>query len=124
MKYCRSCGTELNDEAKFCPNCGAPVSPDQYKASTGGGWPNASSTEHKRTGLELAIEIFMVLGCVVVGFSILGLLWAVPMTVHVFRQIKDGKRIGVGFKVCALIFVSIVGGILLLCRKEKDRSMY
>lgn len=23
--YCKYCGTELNNDAKFCPNCGKPV---------------------------------------------------------------------------------------------------
>ncbi len=25
MKYCTYCGTELQDEVKFCPNCGKPL---------------------------------------------------------------------------------------------------
>lgn len=29
MKYCEKCGTQLNDEAKFCPKCGNPTGSTQ-----------------------------------------------------------------------------------------------
>ena len=31
--FCRSCGTQLVDDALFCPVCGAPVAPDQIATS-------------------------------------------------------------------------------------------
>ncbi len=31
MKYCRYCGTEMNDDDKFCPNCGRSVNGDATK---------------------------------------------------------------------------------------------
>jgi len=46
------------------------------------------------------------------------LAWVIPMTVHVFRANKIGAPIGTGFKVCTLIFVNFIAGILLLCRRE------
>lgn len=27
MPYCRKCGAELDEEAKFCSSCGTPVAP-------------------------------------------------------------------------------------------------
>ncbi len=34
MAYCKNCGAQLNPDSKFCPSCGAPVTPVQttYKA--------------------------------------------------------------------------------------------
>jgi len=36
------------------------------------------------------------------------------MTVVYFRKVKNHEPIGTGFKVCSLLFVSLVGGILML----------
>lgn len=33
MAFCRNCGTELNDGAKFCPFCGAPAGTEQQQAA-------------------------------------------------------------------------------------------
>lgn len=53
---------------------------------------------------------------------LLPLTWCIPMTVIVQKRLKTQKPISVGFKVCTLIFVNIVSGIVLLCRKENDNS--
>ncbi len=117
MKYCKVCGHELSEDANFCPSCGYPAENSPYLSK--------AEQEYKDSkGLELAIKIFLVIGCVILGFSILGLLWGVPMTVYAFRQLKDHKHIGVAFKVCTLLFLSLVAGILLLFRNEKGRTMY
>lgn len=36
------------------------------------------------------------------------------MTVAYFRAVEDGGRVGFGFKMCVLIFVSVLSGILML----------
>lgn len=33
MAFCRNCGTELDDGAKFCPSCGAPAGMEQQQAA-------------------------------------------------------------------------------------------
>lgn len=112
MKYCTHCGTQLDDAAVFCACCGAAVE-------------NADSSENKRSDSEtddtinVIAEVFMVLGCVAIGWCIIPLIWCIPMTVSLFRKVKSGRRIGVGFKVCTLLFVSLVAGIVLLCRDER-----
>lgn len=50
------------------------------------------------------------------------LAWCIPMTVSVFKSSKENKPISTGFKVCVLIFVNLVAGILLLCRSEPDNG--
>ena len=48
------------------------------------------------------------------------LFWCIPMTVVLSRKMKSNQPVGVGFKVCTLIFVNLISGILLLCRKEQQ----
>ncbi len=104
MKYCSKCGNELVDEAVVCVKCGCAVG-------------NIKSND---TGLETAIKIFMILGTVFNIFIILPIIWCIPMTVHTFKSIDNKQHIGIGFKICSLLFVSLVGGILLLCRNERN----
>lgn len=32
MAFCTNCGSKIDDEARFCPDCGAPVVPEAPKA--------------------------------------------------------------------------------------------
>ena len=32
MAFCTNCGSKIDDEARFCPDCGAPVVPGAPKA--------------------------------------------------------------------------------------------
>lgn len=47
--------------------------------------------------------------------SLLPLIWVTIMTKHYFKATKNGEPVGVGFKVCTLLFVSLIAGILMLC---------
>ncbi len=128
MKYCSHCGAQLSDDAKFCTACGQPVEPTYTSAGNTNGDARPFSTgvtsESDQAGLETAAEVFMVISLVVSAFTIIALAWNIPMTVHVFRCVKRNLHIGVGFKVCALLFCSLVGGILLLCRNEYGMKTY
>lgn len=53
-------------------------------------------------------------------FALISLTWRLPLTAHVFDHIKRGRRIGTAVKVCILLFVGLVSGILLLCRTEAN----
>ena len=33
MSFCTKCGTELKEDAKFCPSCGAPAEPKAEPAA-------------------------------------------------------------------------------------------
>ncbi len=128
MKYCTHCGAQLEDDDMFCSACGKPVAATPTDgtngnpyASTGEPWSFGVNDEEGQTGVETAAEIFMVISCVICAFSLLALAWNIPMTVHVFRCVKKHRRIGIAFKICTLIFVSLIGGILLLCRNEHGK---
>ncbi len=38
MKYCISCGAELNDNARYCPKCGSSQSDNRDVGSSGAIW--------------------------------------------------------------------------------------
>lgn len=76
---------------------------------------------------------FLATGCVVTDgdvattgilyfLSIMALLplwWEIPMTVHLGKRNHDGLPVGTAFKVCALLFVGLIPGILLLVDSNK-----
>ena len=113
MKYCTKCGGELVDEAIVCPHCGVLV--DEKKASA-----VTDKSGAETSTLKLIAKIFMLLGCVVLGIYLIPLCWTIPMTVHYWKAVKEHRPVSTGFKVCALLFVSTVGGILMLCDNSDD----
>ena len=110
MKYCSHCGKELLDEAVVCPSCGCKVE----SASSG------LLEEEDKKIFKLIIKVFMVIGCIASGWALIPLLWTIPMTNHVFKKLNSNEPIGVGFKICVLLFVNLVAGIMLLCLSELE----
>ena len=133
MKYCTKCGSEIGDEAVVCVHCGCAVGTRGVKYCTKCGQPinedavvcvhcgcavegKKSNVNNENDTLLTIIKIFMIIGCVVrAGFFIVSLAWTIPMTLKVWRTIKEGGTLTTGFKVCTLIFVDIVTGICMLC---------
>lgn len=109
MKYCRKCGAQIEDDAEFCSNCGEPVNNNKL-----------SVTQYDST-LAIVIKVFMILDTIALGFFIIPLAWCIPMTVSTFRRLDNNEPIGVGFKVCTLLFVGLIPGILLLVLPELDK---
>ncbi|MBQ7096316.1 MAG: hypothetical protein IJN80_07730 [Clostridia bacterium] len=107
MKYCQKCGKELVDEAVVCTGCGCTV--EQPKKENGG-----------NDGLAVASKIFLILGCIAQGWLLLPLAWCLPITISICKKMKKGEPVGAGLKVCALLFVNMIGGILLLCRSDEQ----
>ena len=109
MKYCSKCGNELMDEAVICPKCGCATE-----------YPNPIEDESHKTssGIRTAAKVLMIIGTVLMGFYILPLAWCLPMTISYCNKIKRGEKVSTAFKVCRLIFVSFVGGILMLCDQD------
>lgn len=103
MKFCSKCGNQIADEAVICPNCGC---------ATGYQEAPAKGSE---TTLQTVAKVFMILGTIANGFALIPLAWCIPMTVSYFRKVKNGEPVSTGFKVCSLLFVNVVSGILMLC---------
>ena len=104
MRYCSKCGSEIEDEAVFCPHCGCRVSYNQ---------PVAESN-----GLQTAAKVFLILSCISVGIFLVPLIWMLPMTISYFNACKEGRSVSTGFKICTLLFVNMIAGILMLVDGE------
>lgn len=111
MPFCQKCGHEIMDGENVCPSCGAPVG-DQAPLKA------APAPQVGLTTIELVAFVFMIIGTIAMAFAIIPLVWCIPMTIHAKKAMDDHQKIGIGFKVCTLLFVSLVGGILLLVRDE------
>ncbi len=109
MKYCEKCGHQMVDDAVICTACGCPTH-DFYAV--------VSSSSEESSGITTATKVFMIIGAVVNGLTIIGLAWALPMTLSYFNKLKNNEPISTGFKVCALLFVSAIAGCLMLCDKN------
>lgn len=101
--YCNKCGAEINDEAVICPKCGCYTQKKDTKDSS---------------SLKTIAKIFMIIGCVAMGLALIPLAWTIPMTISYSNKIESGEPVSVGFKVCTLLFVNTIAGILMLCDKD------
>ena len=109
----------------FCPNCGTPVNAGQQTAqqaqpaqqpvySQTAQTAQEAQTERKFTGLQLAAFILMIISTVAMGWALIPLAWCIPMTVSYYNCIKQGRPVSMALKVCTLLFVSPISGILML----------
>ena len=121
MKYCSRCGAQLVDDAIICIGCGRLVNNEQayspvYQPETAYTPHQVSATSASSPLAKVAIAL-MIVGTVVSGAYTMGiaLAWCLPMTLSYAHQIKSGEKVSVDFKVCSLLFVSTIAGILMLC---------
>lgn len=67
------------------------------------------------SGLATAAKILMIISTVVMGLYIVPMAWCLPMTISYCKKLKTGQPVGIGFKICTLLFVNTISGILMLC---------
>ena len=109
--FCSKCGEKIMEEAVICPHCGCYTN-NQKKNEK----PATNSS-----GLKTAAKIFMIISCISTGlmflliFPLIALAWQIPMTVIYCKKINTNEPVTTGFKVCTLLFVSLIAGILMLC---------
>ncbi len=70
--------------------------------------------------LRLINFILCLITTIVCAIAIIPLAWMIPMTVISWGIYKGTKRNTVAFGVCTLLFVSVIGGILLLCSTKNE----
>lgn len=68
--------------------------------------------------LRLVAFVFCIISTVSTCWLIIPLAWMIPMSVCVWGIYKGTRPNTVAFGVCTVIFVSLVGGILLLVSKK------
>lgn len=137
--YCKNCGSELTDGAEYCSNCGTKVT-ETYQSST---ISNTTTTDlNKKTGLHIGAFVFMVISIFSVcgsaltiwasniylentGYmmfsTLISLAWIIPMTIKVYRA-KSTTELTMGFKICTLLFVNVIAGILLICDSNSNNN--
>lgn len=103
--YCSKCGAEIADEAVVCTKCGCLVEGKKIELAQA----------REESGLKKVAEIFMIIATVISGFSLIALAWTLPMTLSYSRKIKNNEPVSLSFKICSLLFVSPIAGILMLC---------
>lgn len=82
---------------------------------------NPAATYQRDAGMVTAIKVFLVLGCINSFFwGFIPLFWRIPMTVHAFKKLDNNEAMSTGFKVCSLIFVNGIAGILMFIIKDED----
>ncbi len=125
MKYCSYCGTQLDDDASFCSSCGkATDSTAQGNVQTSAQQVYAQQAAQQEVKdnatLKTIIFVLMILTCIFMGIFTFGiaLAWCIPMTVMVRKRMKTGCPVGMALKVCTLIFVNTIAGILLLTLED------
>ena len=113
MKFCTKCGAELMDEAIVCIKCGCAVENNTANQKQENIIP-------RKSGFTTAAKVFMVIGTVLTALCTycIGLAWCLPLTIIYFKKVNNGEPIGIGFKICSLIFVSMLGGIFMFCDKN------
>jgi hypothetical protein len=138
--FCGNCGAALNknnagqQEVKgFDPNAAVeqPYMQNAQAYAQPAEQPYAQPVQYNQYGqynayakpqdntINTVIKVFMIISCVFGAcFYLLPLAWRVPMTVHAFKKLDAGEPISTGFKVCTLLFVGLIPGILLLVRND------
>lgn len=109
MKYCVHCGAEILDDAVFCVNCGR--SAEQ----------NVKTKSSQNETLSIIIKVFLIVGCVSQCWLLVPMLWCLPITISIFKSLRDNRPIGIGMKICALVLVNLIAGICLLVMNDDNR---
>lgn len=66
-------------------------------------------------GLGKTAKVFLLIAIIIKYILILPLAWVLPMHIYYSKHIRRRIKISTGYKVCVLIFVGLVPGILMLC---------
>lgn len=129
MKYCTHCGAQIEDDAIICVNCGCATNDGKSKVKDGNSSMGKAALAFMIIASILtpirgfynystATNEFIGLVCLIFGF--VSLAWCIPMTIHFGLKLKKGESVGNGFKVCSLLFVSLIAGILMFCMPKAD----
>lgn len=114
--FCRHCGKELKQGQKVCMGCGCAVKSENNQTQI----HNVDKNENET--FYLIAKILMIISCVASAMYILPLCWMIPMTVSFCNKVKNKEPISVGFKVCILLFVNTISGILLFFVKDEQNT--
>ncbi|MCH5171796.1 MAG: hypothetical protein J1F31_03060 [Erysipelotrichales bacterium] len=68
--------------------------------------------------MKTANKVLLIISCVALGWMIIPLFWLIPVTVHYFHAVRDHRPVSTAYKVCVLLFINMLAGILMLVDNE------
>lgn len=110
------------EEPSLCPQCGKTRQPgDRFCSSCGYKFSEEVAVIKEKSNLPWLTkiaQIFFYIGFGLTCATVIGLCWALPM-LYIYKRDRDtvGKH-SIAFKVCTIIFISQVAGILMLIDYE------
>lgn len=84
--------------------------------------PKPVNNNNTNKTLLLVAFIFMLLATIGLGILLIPLAWCIPMTIHCYKCYQGEEKASIGFAICTLIFVSLVGGILLIVESTMNEQ--
>ena len=144
---CQKCGNVIQKNQNFCAKCGEPAQSNSENIIENNFENNTTPTlpkkDIKKYSVASAFFVISIIIRVVVLMIVLGvdsrygnsatlassffsltipLVWIIPMYIHLKNSIEFRQSVTLSFKICTLLFVSTIGGIILLCTDEKTNS--
>ena len=105
-RFCSHCGSEVNPEAVICVKCGCAL--NNNKVSSNG--VSRCSDE-----LKTLVNVFFILRMISSIWAIcIPLIWVIPMYKKSMAYLNGEIEMDQGYKICVLLFASLVPGIVLL----------
>ena len=130
--YCKNCGHQVDDKAVICTQCGCLTDfgeklnfNQNNQAQTNQPTPvqptnQTSTSSNSDETLGTIAKVLAIVSTVILGLYIIPLAWMLPMTISLSNKLNNKEPISIGFKICILLFVNTIAGILLLCRKGDE----
>lgn len=142
MKICPECGAKNFDTEKICSKCKSPILEryELYSQIKSPPLSHAAKIVMMSQAVSLVMfSLFCFLICIlaavlsdnyenenlipllIIGFAMsLPLCWCLPMTYHYCSRTEQGIPVGLAFKICTLLFVSLIAGIIMLFNSNVD----
>lgn len=140
---CQKCGNVIQENQNFCAKCGEPAQSNSENILDNNTTPTLPKKDIKKYSVASAFFVLSIIIRVVVllamlavdctygnpnalGIDFLSLsipfLWIIPMYIHLKNCIEFKQSVTLSFKICTLLFVSTIGGIILLCTDENTNE--
>ncbi len=111
MTYCRKCGLKLDEEARFCRNCGSPVETPRLPLS------DASSRQKARPFPWMIVTVLIAI--LIVGFIVAALAFAPFQRVN-FQQTESQPMVS-GVDVLSFRFEADVANVNVICKEMPNQ---
>lgn len=116
-KYCTKCGAKMPSSFSICTNCGKFFEKENTNTTNQTKYDFTSTKPNKHV-YQIIIFIFMIISTIYLATFIIPLFWCIPMTITYWNKIRKNEKVSITFKICSLIFMGIIPGLLMLFEDE------